>query len=150
MDNENTIFDAEIEEEKAEKINGENTPVVQMPRPFLTWAVNGKEYKLKLTTKVITKLESQLRQNLLDAIVDEGIPRMSVVVPLLQGALTKFQHGIKSDDVADMIDDYMSGGHTVIDLLRDVIYPLMADAGFFTRSMMEMMQEEMSDIDANL
>lgn len=141
MDEIKTGFDEEAKTEKAEVVK---------PRPYLVWKVNDKEYKLKLTTSVITKLEEQFDTTLTNAVLDDGIPSMRTVVSILQGAMIKFQHGVKSSEVADLVDEYIESGKTLMDLLGDVIYPLMQDAGFFTSAMMAEIKKELKNIDTNL
>lgn len=139
MDTIKTEFDKELEEKPVNK-----------PRAFLVWKVGETEYKLKLTTSAITTLESQLNKPLMDAVLDNGIPEQNVIVSLLQGAMQKFQHGLKSTDISYIIDDYIDEGHTLMDLLKEVIYPLMYDAGFFTKAMLESMLKAVDDLDTQL
>ena len=62
------VLSGETEEVQAE--------VVEAPKrkPFTIWEVDGKEYRLKLTTSEIVSLESKLRVNLLTIIssADDG------------------------------------------------------------------------------
>ena len=153
MDNmENTMvvgIDDELEREANEpKTEEEN--VVKMRRPWVLWTVAGSEYKLKLTTNAITKLEQRFNKSLLAAVLDEGIPPVSTVVTILQSALQKYHHGIKSFTVEDILDDYFDAGGTQISLLNDVIYPLMRDAGFFTDAQIEAMEKEIAEADTEL
>lgn len=137
MDNMENIFE-EVEQQKPER------------RPWLEWKVAGQEYRLKLTTSTIKKLEQQFKTSLLTAVLDEGIPPIGTVVIVLQGALQKYHHGFTSEKVESLIDDYLDEGGTQITLLQDVIYPLMHDAGFFTDAMMALITSAMDDIDTQL
>lgn len=119
-------------------------------RPWLAWTVGGTEYHLKLTTSTIRKLEQQFKSSLLTAVLDDGIPPVSTVITLLQGALQKFHHGITSEKVENLIDTYLDEGGSQITLLQDVIYPLMHDAGFFTDAMLKTITSTMEDIDSQL
>lgn len=121
-----------------------------MRRPYVSWTVGGREYKLKLTTGVITKLEQRFGKSLMTAVLDDGIPPLSTVVTMIQAALQKFHHGIKSYDVELMLDEYLDAGGTQISLLKDIVYPLMADAGFFTEAQMKLLTKEMSEADSSL
>lgn len=121
-----------------------------MRRPYVAWTVGGKEYKLKLTTSVITKLEQRFGKSLMVAVLDDGIPPLSTVVTVIQASLQRFHHGIKSYDVELMLDEYLDAGGTQISLLKDVVYPLMADAGFFTEAQMKLLTKEMSEADSSL
>ena len=81
------------------------------------------------------------------AVTEDGIPATSVILPILQAALQKYNHGMKSNVVEDMLDKYIDGGKTIFDLLTEVIYPLMYDAGFFTKAMLEAMTADMAEMD---
>lgn len=148
MEDKKTVFDEQIEEQEVQAIPDET--VVNMPRPFVTWDVRGTSYRLKLTTGVILRLEAQFQTSLVNAVTEEGIPELGVLIPLLQGALQKFNHGIKSTRVEELYDDYVEDGHTIIDLLKDVIYPLMYDAGFFTQAQIDLVTQTMTEVDADL
>lgn len=143
MDEQKTTFDEELEqpEEKVE---------ANKPRPFLVWQVKDKEYKLKLTTAIITKLEKQFDKPLMDAVLDDGIPAQDTIITMIQGSMQKYQHGIRSADVEEIIDDYIEECHTIMDVLKNVIYPLMYDAGFFTKAMMQEILRAMDELDTEL
>ena len=119
-------------------------------KPYITWEVSGSEYKLKLTTSAITKLEQKFNKSLLVAVLDDGIPPVSTVVTILQSALQKYHHGIKSYVVEDMFDSYLDAGGTQISLLKDVVYPLMADAGFFTEAQIKLLTRGIAEADTDL
>lgn len=119
-------------------------------KPYVLWSVQGQEYKLKLTTGVIRKLEQGFGKSLLVAVLDEGIPPISTVATLLQAALLKFHHGIKSHAVDELLDSYIEDGGTQITLLQDVVYPLMGDAGFFTPAQMDLLKKELNEVDSAL
>ena len=119
----------------------------QAPRPFVVWVVAGTEHRLKLTTAWIQRLEQQFGKALMLAVTEDGIPATSVILPILQAALQKYNHGMKSNVVEDMLDKYIDGGKTIFDLLTEVLYPLMYDAGFFTKAMLEAMTADMAEMD---
>lgn len=123
------------------------TKQTQAPRPFVVWVVDGTEHRLKLTTAWIQRLEQQFGKSLMLAVTEDGIPAMSVIMPILQAALQKYNHGMKSNTVENMLDRYIEGGKTIYDLLTEVLYPLMYDAGFFTKAMLEAMAADMAEMD---
>lgn len=144
MEKTTTIFDEEPKEAET-KLPDEKTR-----KPYVEWSVRGQEYKLKLTTGVIRKLEQGFGKSLLSAVLDEGVPSVDVLSTLLQAALQKFHHGMKSYTVDELLDEYFDAGGTQFDLLRDVVYPLMHDAGFFTQAQMDLLTKELSEADSNL
>lgn len=144
MEKKTNFLDEETVEAKAE------TPTEKTRKPYVEWCVREKVYKLKLTTGVIRRLEQGWNKSLLSAVLDEGIPSIDVLSTLLQAALQKFHHGIKSMAVDEMLDEYFEAGGTQFDLLREVVYPLMHDAGFFTQAQMDLLTKELSEADSNL
>ena len=150
MENKFTVgIDDELEAEQTMPQADENK-VIKMRRPWVTWDVGGTEYKLKLRASDITKLEQRFGKSLLDAVLEDGIPPVSTVITMLQAALQKFHHGMRSDKVEDLFDAYLDEGGTQVSLLKDVVYPLMGDAGFFTAAQMDMLTKEMAEADTAL
>ena len=139
----NNIVDEAIEN----TVNEDIEKTEQAPRPFVVWTVDGQDFRLKLTTAWIQKLEQQFKKPLMQAVTDDGIPATSVIVPILQAALQKYNHGIKSNTVNDMLVRYIEGGKNIYDLLNEAIYPLMFDAGFFTKTMLDTMTAELQTMD---
>lgn len=152
MDNmENTMVTGIDDMLDGEAVRPEDgTNVIKMRKPWIEWNVGDKVYKLKLTARAITQLEKAFGKSLLMAVMDEGIPPVSTEVTLLQAAMQKYNHGIKSDDVGDIFDKYIDEGGNQVTLLKDVVYPLMHDAGFFTDGQMRMLTREIADADTTL
>lgn len=111
-------------------------------KPFVPWTVNGTEYRLKLTTSAIVKLENKYGRNVL-AIVspEEGLPPVGDLLTVIQAAMDKFEHGMTFNGVTDIYDEYVEEGGDMTTLMNDVIMPLLSNGGFFTQ---EMDQELMS------
>lgn len=143
-------LDKEIEKTEDEEQNTEVLTVTQPAKPFHEWNVAGNVYKLKLRSQDIKKLEQSFHDSLLNAVLDKGIPPVGVVTTIIQASMQKYQHGMKIRTVEDLYDSYIDGGKTQIDLLREVIYPLMGDAGFFTKAQLDLMTKEMQEIDTDL
>lgn len=121
----------EISEEKTEVISIEEHK--KKRKSFHFWEVNGRLYKMKLQTSMISKLENKYRKNLLNIISDEGIPPLSVMLTIAQAALIPWEHGIKYQDVEKIYDSWVEhDGGSQTDLLSNVIIPTMAVSGFFT------------------
>lgn len=109
-------------------------------KPFVTWTVKEVDYKLKLTTGEIVELESKLGCNLLK-IIENDMPSLKIMIVLIHSALKKFNHGIKLEDVNNLIDDYFEGGGSQVELLTDVILPVFTVSGFFPTQISEQMNE---------
>ena len=135
----NEIFG--LDEEKREEI-GEET-VSMKRKPYVVWPVGEREYKLKLTTSAIIKLEEKYKANLLNLITGEGLPPIGLLLTVIQAAMQKYEHGISGSAVQDIYDDYVDEGGNITSLLSDVILPLLGNAGFFTENQTEEMKEDL-------
>ena len=113
--------------------------------PFATWTVDEVEYKLKLTTGAITKLEEKYKTNLMN-LIDSGIPPLSIMLAITHAALGKYHHGIKESDVKDMFDTYLDEGGSQTAFLTDVIMPIYQASCFFSEGMEEAMSEQLEEV----
>lgn len=114
--------------------------------PYAKWEVDGVEYKLKLDTSTITKLEEQFKTNLLNIImVDNGIPALKVMLTIAHGAMLKYHHGIKYKDVEALYDKYTEKGGSQTSFMTDVFIPIYQASGFFSSSADETMNEKLAE-----
>lgn len=118
--------------------------------PFVVWTVGGKDYRLKLSTSAICKLEKKYGRNVLLLVTEDGIPPISVMLTILQAALSQYNHGITFLDVQNMYDAYISDGGDQTKLLGEIIMPTLGISGFFTQSQMDIMAAEIKDLDSAL
>ena len=110
-------------------------------KPFAYWTVNGREYKMKLNTEQICRLEDKFKRNLLEIIMSGNIPTLGVMLTMIQGAMAPWEHGIKYQKVQDLFDQYVEEGGTQLTLYSDVILDIMKVSGFFTESQREDMEK---------
>ena len=103
--------------------------------PWATWEVDGVEYKLKLTTSAITKLEEKFKTNLMNVLSGDSLPALKVMLTVAHSALLKYHHGIKYDDVEEMFDNYLEEGGSQTTFFTDVFMPIFNASGFFSGSM---------------
>lgn len=142
-----------MDETQGTEENTENEKVVSFEekkskrKPFAIWTVKGEDYRLKLKADMICKLEDKYRTNILNLVTSEGIPPLSVMLTITQGALTAFHHGIKIGDVQTIYEDYLEEGGSQMALLTDVILPIMSVSGFFTESMSRDLLNKMKSMD---
>ncbi|MGT2802994.1 hypothetical protein Javan253_0051 [Streptococcus phage Javan253] len=111
-------------------------------KPYTTWTVNGEDYKLRLTTRQVCDIEEKLGVNLLKIFMprpgeDFNLPALKVMLIIVHGALQKYHHGLKLDDVYDLFDDYVSDGFGQTELMMDVIMPLFEVSGFIPKDKTE-------------
>ena len=120
-----------------EETRAENTETKKMKRkPYIPWMVGDTEYRLKLTTAAIVKLENQYKANVLSIISpEEGLPPVGALLAVIQVATQKFEHGLSGGVVAELYDEYVENGGSMTTLMEEVIMPLLSNSGFFTKEM---------------
>ena len=139
------------EELNAEKEKAEEK-IVMMPekksKPFAYWNVGEREYRLKLTTEQICKLEEKYRCNLLTLLLQNsgGMPALGIMLTVIQSAMLPWEHGIKYKDVQSAFDKYVEDGGTQLTLFSDVIMQILMVSGFFTENQQEDLTEKMEDV----
>lgn len=111
--------------------------------PWATWEVDGTEYKLKLTTGAITKLEEQFKTNLVNVL--DGVPALKIMLTVTHAAMQKFHHGIKYKEVEEIFEKYIDEGGSQTEFLTDVFMPIYQASGFFSGSMAETMSEKLDE-----
>lgn len=115
--------------------------------PYHTWEVAGREYKLKLNTGMIKKLENKYQANVL-SLVSGNIPPLTVMLTIIQAAASPYNRGVTSyADVEKLYDAWLEEGGSQMGLLTDVVMPTMAVSGFFTNNQAESMMNNLGGID---
>ena len=120
------------EENEAEKKVETVEELKKRRKAFAYWTVGGEDYKLKLTTQQICKLEEKFRCNLVTLIMQSGgLPQLGIMLTVIQAAMTPWKHGVKYKDVQALYDQYADEGGTQMDLMVDVIMEIMLVSGFY-------------------
>lgn len=109
--------------------------------PWASWEVDGVEYKLKLSTGAITKLEEQFKTNLVNIL--DGVPALKIMLTVTHAAMQKFHHGIKYREVEELFEKYINEGGSQTEFLTNVFMPIYQASGFFSGSMTETMDEKL-------
>lgn len=113
-------------------------------KAFHYWKVGDREYKLKLTTAMIEKVENKYRTtNLMNLIASDGLPALSVMLTILQAAMSPWEHKLSYAKVQSIYDTYVENGGNQMELLTQVIMPTLSVSGFFTDRMVESMQKDL-------
>lgn len=115
-------------------------------KPFTIWKVDNEEYKLKLTTQEIVSIESKIGTNLLSVISkteDGSVPPLKIMLLITHGAIKKFHHGIKEQDVITLFDKYCDEGGNQISFMTDVFIPIYQVSGFFSQAQAETMNTQL-------
>lgn len=136
-------FDDEIREENqdSEKVIGLDEK--KKRKPFVYWTVGGRDYKLKLNTSAILKLEEKFKRNLLDLL--NGVPPLAVMLTITQAAMKEWEHGIKYEDVQRLFDQYCDEGGTQLTFMTDVLMEIYKVSGFFSESQVAAIDEKIQD-----
>lgn len=145
-------FDDEIREENQESEKVIGLDEKKKRKPFAYWTVGGREYRLKLDTSTIVKLEEKFKRNLLDFLPSNGsaLPPLAIMLTITQAAMKKWEHGITYEDVQKLFDKYCEEGGTQMTFLLDVIMPIYQVSGFFSENQMETMNDRIQDVKESL
>ena len=112
-------------------------------KPFVPWVVDGTEYRLKLTSNAIVKLENQYKANILTVISpEEGLPPVGVLLSVVHASMQKYEHGMNPSNVMDIYDKYVEDGGDMTTLMEEVIMPLLSNSGFFTKEMAQELETD--------
>lgn len=142
-------LDEELEQEEAKQENN----IVSMEefqkkrKPFHYWTVKGTDHQMKLTTKMITKLENKYHMNITNLITSNDLPPLSVMLTVAQAAIAPWEHGMSYEKVSGLYDAWVDEGYGQTDFLSKVIIPTMAVSGFFTASQAELILKEIEEAD---
>ena len=132
-----------LEEEK------EHVKKQEKKQPFALWKVGDTEYKLKLTTQEIIRLESMFNANLLSVISsnteNNEMPPLKVMLLITHGAIKKYNHGIKEKDVIELFDKYEEEGGSQLSFMTDVFLPIFQVSGFFSRAQADTMNKNIEE-----
>ena len=108
-------------------------------KPYHLWKVGEEEF----TTQEIVNIESKIGTNLLSVISkteDGSVPPLKIMLLITHGAMKKFHHGIKEQDVITLFDKYCDEGGNQISFMTDVFIPIYQVSGFFSQAQAETME----------
>lgn len=114
-------------------------------KQFANWEVDGEEYKLKLKTSTVCKLEEKLGTSLLNVLSNGGMPSLSVMLTITHAAIKDYNSNIKRSDIEDMFDKYLDEGGSQLDFFTNVIMDIYKVSGFFTEKQAENMDEKQKE-----
>lgn len=116
-------------------------------KQFEIWEVEGVEYKLKLKTASICKLEEKLNMSLMDVLgLARTTPPISTMLLITHGAMKDWNSNIKIDDVKDLFDKYIDEGGTQLDFFTTTFMGIYRVSGFFTESQSKEMEKKMEEV----
>lgn len=110
-------------------------------KPFQIWEVNGEEYKLKLKTASIVKLEEKYKTSMMNLLaVNENIPPLNIMLQVTHSALKDWNNNIKLENVYDLFDKYCEEGGSQLDFYQNIYMGIFQVSGFFTPSLAQEME----------
>lgn len=134
MGNEIFGLNEETRDEKAETKK-------KVRKPYVPWVVDGTEYRLKLTTDAIVKLENKYGRNVLSIISpEEGLPPIGALLTVIQASMAKYEHNMSFSVVTTIYDKYVEEGGNMTKLMDEVIMALLENGGFFTEEIAQEMK----------
>ena len=118
--------------------------------PFAYWAVNGNEYKLKLKTKEITKIEQRLGGNMLSVLnAKDTIPPIATMLYITHAAMQPWHHGVTLRDVYDLFDKYCDEGGSQLAFFAGPFMDIYTVSGFFTENQNSEMEQNLKEAKAS-
>lgn len=97
--------------------------------------IKGKEYKLKLRTVDVVKVEKKLGHSLMDVFMgmqDEKIPQLGELLAILHASMAAYNHGINEMAFYSLYDEYIEDGHNMFDLIP-IILELLQNGGIIPK-----------------
>lgn len=83
--------------------------------------INGKDYRLKLPTRMIVTLEDRIGANPLAIFGNDSIPKVKDLMLIFHAALQPYNHSISLTDAYDLFDAYLEEGHTLPDFVTVIM-----------------------------
>lgn len=116
--------------------------------PYVVWNVNDKEFRLRLTTMGVVRLEEKLGRNPADiflALSDGQLPKIGDVLTILHQSLQSLHSGYTVEKAAGLLDSYFEEGHSVYEFLTDTVMKVFQNAGLLGTEMESEEDEEKED-----
>lgn len=90
---------------------------------YVDFEAGNKTYKLRLNTRNIVALESQLGCNplLVFGINGDKFPTVTQMVNILYCSLIQYNHGITLNDAFEIFDNYLEDGHSATDFIQVIV-----------------------------
>ena len=99
--------------------------------PYTELSVGGRVYMLRLTALSAVRLEERLGMSVYKAV--EKTDEMKIISELLYALIEGLRPEFTRQDVYSLIDDYISGGGTIVSL-NNAIAEALRISGFFAEA----------------
>jgi len=114
-------------------------------KQFATWEVAEEEYKLKLKTSSICKLEEKLGASLINVMGNGGMPPLSTMLTVTHAAMKDFNANVKRSDMDNIFDKYIDAGGSQLEFFTSVFMDIYQVSGFFTEAQAELMEAKQEE-----
>lgn len=121
-------------------------------KPFALWEVGGETYRMKLSTAVITELETKYKTNLINIMGtgQGGMPALKIMLEVAHAGMKQYHHGIKYTDVVALFDKYLEEGGSQLNFYTSVYMNIFAVSGFFSNSLADQMSETLEEANESM
>lgn len=88
--------------------------------------IKEQNYNLKLTIKGVINLEQKMGTNPVNVLMGmaqntSSMPEIGQLALILHEAFQPYNHGITLDDTYGLLDDYLTEGHSLTDLIQLIV-----------------------------
>lgn len=117
-------------------------------RPFHYWTVSGVDYRLKLQTGMIEKVESKYKANIINLVSVDGVPPLSIMLTIIQAAMIPWHHGMSYSKIQKLYDTWVDQeGGSLMTFYTRIVMPTLAVSGFFTEQQAAEMLKDMEEME---
>ena len=99
-------------------------------KSFYTLAVDGQEYKLRLTASAIMSIEKRLGKSMLVALENYEENMIETLITILWGAMKPLNTDFSFEKAVELFDNYIDNGQSVVNFMEE-INSLLETSGFF-------------------
>lgn len=115
---------------------------------YVSLIIKGKEFKLRIGSKVAVELERKTGKNPAMIMQPEGdskMPTLESFLLLFHAALQKYHHGYNMDKVYDIYDAYVEEGKSMMDFMV-VIMEVLYVSGYMDKASFEAIKAELNEM----
>ena len=103
---------------------------------YTEWTVNGRTYRLKLSTGETLRLEKKYGGNLLNPLMKTGegeLPSLDYMLDVIHASIQKQHHGVGRTAVQDLYDQWIEYDEGSQMQLISIVVDIFKVSGFFTK-----------------
>lgn len=104
--------------------------------------IGENEYKLRLSTGEVVRIEKVIGGSIFDIFDGDGIPTMGNLMLLFHASLQKFQHKVNLETAYEIYDTYVDVEEGCMEDLLEILMEVLEVSGFFKRNQIEKAKAE--------